>query len=671
VIRAVDPLAPLSVGNGRFAFTVDVTGLQTFPDAYREIPLATQAEWGWHSFANPAGYTLADATATYDSHGRQVPYASAQSSEAGAWLRANPHRLSLGRVGLALRKRDGGDAAPADLSEIEQRLDLWTGTIDSRFRVDGRPVRVLTCAHPERDLIAVRVEGEGIGDGWLAARVAFPYASAVHTGDPADWTKPERHRTAAERRDGSAVAWRRTFDGEGGAHTVRAAWSGGVVREDGAHAYTIAPSAGASAFELVLAFEPEESAGALPEFAIVRRAAAAHWARFWTEGGVLDLGASADPRAKEVERRVVLSEYLTAVNCAGRLPPQETGETFDSWFGKFHLEMHPWHAAHFALWGREALLERSLPWYRTILPVAREAARRQGYAGARWPKMVGPDGRESPSGIGPFLVWQQPHPIRLAELVYRARPAVARRRVLDAYRDVVFASAEFMASYPHWDGSRFVLGPPLIPAQESHPPRTTFNPTFELAYWAEGLETAQRWRRRLGMPRHPAWDRVLRALSPLPMRDGLYVNAESAPTTFTDADQRRDHPTVLGAYGFVGSPRVDREAMRRTLRRVMETWQWPETWGWDYPLVAMTAARLGEPEVAVEALLMDTPKNRYLPNGHNYQRPGLSIYLPGNGGVLLAAAMMAAGWDGAPNAHAPGFPRRGWTVAWEGLRPAV
>ena len=107
--------------------------------------------------------------------------------------------------------------------------------------------------------------------------------------------------------------------------------------------------------------------------------------------------------------------------------------------------------------------------------------------------------------------------------------------------------------------------------------------------------------------------------------------------------------------------------MRRTLRRVMDSWQWPETWGWDYPLVAMTAARLGEPELAVDALLLDTPKNRYLPNGHNYQRPGLTIYLPGNGGVLAAVAMMAAGWDGAPNGSAPGFPRRGWSVQWERL----
>lgn len=35
---AFDSLASLSVGNGEFAFTVDVTGLQTFPDAYKRCP---------------------------------------------------------------------------------------------------------------------------------------------------------------------------------------------------------------------------------------------------------------------------------------------------------------------------------------------------------------------------------------------------------------------------------------------------------------------------------------------------------------------------------------------------------------------------------------------------------------------------------------------------------
>ncbi len=46
-------------------------------------------------------------------------------------------------------------------------------------------------------------------------------------------------------------------------------------------------------------------------------------------------------------------------------------------------------------------------------------------------------------------------------------------------------------------------------------------------------------------------------------------------------------------------------------------------------------------------------------------------YFPGNGGLLYAVAMMAAGWDGAPAGDAPGFPEKGWVVRSEGLRRAL
>src|SRR5882757_1382413 len=55
--KTADTLASLSVGNGAFAFTVDITGLQSFPDVYKAgVPLGTQSEWGWHSFPNDSGY---------------------------------------------------------------------------------------------------------------------------------------------------------------------------------------------------------------------------------------------------------------------------------------------------------------------------------------------------------------------------------------------------------------------------------------------------------------------------------------------------------------------------------------------------------------------------------------------------------------------------------------
>jgi hypothetical protein len=67
--------------------------------------------------------------------------------------------------------------------------------------------------------------------------------------------------------------------------------------------------------------------------------------------------------------------------------------------------------------------------------------------------------------------------------------------------------------------------------------------------------------------------------------------------------------------------------------------------------------------------LLDVPKNGYLPNGHNRQTDALPLYLPGNGGLLAATALMAAGWDGDDGSHAPGFPKDGaWHVRHESLQ---
>jgi hypothetical protein len=226
-----------------------------------------------------------------------------------------------------------------------------------------------------------------------------------------------------------------------------------------------------------------------------------------------------------------------------------------------------------------------------------------------------------------------------------------------------------MASYPIWDeqGKRFVLGPAMIPAQESYgrDRATNLNPTFELAYWYWGLDTAQKWRQRLGLKRNPDWDHVIKQLSRPTVRDGVYTGIETPPYTIY-----RDHPSMVAAFGFVPpTPLIDTDIMKRTLEHVMQKWDWPSTWGWDYPMLAMTAARQGEPEKAIDALFIESQKNRYLANGHNYQSARLPLYLPGNGGLLSAVAMMAAGWDGCPDRPAPGFPDNGkWNLQWEGLK---
>ena len=672
VLRRLDPESPLTVGNGEFAFTADVTGLQTFADAYdATIPLGTLSNWGWHTAPNPDGWSIDRFPhAEYDSHGRTVGYADIPGDKRTpeiAWLRANPHRLHLGRLGFVLTRADGQPAGADDLRDVEQTLDLWTGALHSRFTVDGVPVAVTTICHPSRDLVAVRVTSPLVAAKRLAVRLRFPYGTGEVTA--ADWAHPERHTTVVHPEGDRGARFLRTLDGT--RYHVGAAWvPAASVSGTAPHEFAIVPTGTSDGFEVVTEFAPALSSSPSPTFERTRAAAAAHWAAFWRDGAAIDLSESTDPRWRELERRIVLSQYLTAIQGAGHVPPQETGLTFNSWEGKFHLEMHWWHAAHFALWNRLPLLEKSLGYYERIRDRARAAASRQGYRGARWPKMTDPDGAESPSSVGPFLVWQQPHPIFYAELVYRER---ATRDVLDRFKDVVFDTAEFMASFPTADeGSAILdLGPPLQCAQERFPKETTRNCTFELVYWRWGLETAQRWRERLGLAREPSWDGVLRHLAPLPVANGKYLFAGTAPDSFTNPRWATDHPTVLASLGMLPGPGVDPEVLRATFDWIWAHWNWPDTWGWDYPMLAMTAARLGVPDRAVDALLMDTPKNAYRVNGHNHQRPGLTIYLPGNGGLLYAVAMMAAGWDGAPPGNAPGFPHDGrWRVRAEGFRRA-
>jgi hypothetical protein len=657
-VGRIDPFSALTVGNGTFAFTADVTGLQTFYDAYqKDFPLCTGAHWAWHTTPAPAGVRAEDFKfKEYDAHGRQVGYATQRKGQEVLfdWLRENPHRLHLGRIGLVLKKADGSIGTPGDISAINQRLDLWSGALDSRFAFDGQPIRVRTASHPDLDALAVRIESSPVGLAKLAVRIAFPYGSSAI--DMADWDSPQKHRTQCEV-DGQRADLSRQLDDDH--YSAAVAWAAGRFDQTGIHEFVLSPKKG-GALEFVVMFSPQASVGpgALPTADQVFAQSADHWAQFWSEGGAIDLSGSSDGRAEELERRIVLSQYNTALHCAAPMPPPETGLLFNSWFGKSHLEMHWWHGVHFAAWSRWPLFDRSLDFYHRIKPVGQATAQRQGYAGVRWPKMVGPAGRDSPSPVAPLLIWQQPHPLYYAELAYQRQPAPT---TLERWRDVVFETADFMASYAAEQDGKFVLGPPLKTVPENTDATKTQNPTFELAYWRFGLLVAQTWRERLGMVADAHWQDVLDRLSPLPQEEGRYLLMQGMSDTYTKWNW--EHPSMLGAYGMQRGQGVEKAIMLQTLTKVLEVWQWDRCWGWDFPMAAMTAAKLGRGDLAVQSLMIESPKNRYLPNGHVYQRPNLTAYLPANGGLLAATAMMAL--RGA-------FPDDGkWSVRAENLLPLL
>ncbi|WP_294061138.1 hypothetical protein [Sphingomonas sp.] len=702
-LSRVDPHAPLMLGNGNLGFTADITGLQTFPEQYSPIaPLLTMAQWAWHSFPNPAGFTEADGMVMVPVPGRgEQPYpwirdwSEIEKRPALQWLRENPHRFSLGRLGLALLRVDGSQAAFSDITSPHQRLDLWTGTLTSRFVFDGAPVTVETRVHPDRDMVMVSIRSPLVARGRIGVDVRYPGVSARLNPDPSDWSNDAGHHTRVLAHSPGRLEIERTIDSTR-YYSAIAAPSAGIA-ETGPHRFRVLARQGDRLTVTVSFDRARQTPGAYDPAATTR-----HWRDYWSKGGMIDFSGSADPRAAELERRVVLSQYLAAINQAGEYPPQEEGLFSNSWNGKFHLEVQPLHLAHWAAWGRPAPLERSLRWYVSMLPRAREVAARHRVVGAWWTKMSGPEGWNSPSTVNPFIMWQQPAPIYMAELVWRAR---GDRATLDRYAELVDQTARLLASWPRHEGGRLVLGPPIIPAQENHPPLTTVNPGFELEFFRWGLETAQRWRERRGLKREAKWDEAIAALTPPPQRDGLYLPVETAPDFWTRAMSRacsgrarspdclnRDHPSFLLAWGLIGGSRTDPATMRRTLRATEAHWDLRQTWGWDFPTVAMTAARLGERDNAVDWLFRDLPNNRWGvsgmtprvhleeekqlvgpaaaqagvgPDGPGFARAA-ETYFPSNGSLLLAVAMMSAGWGGSQGA-APGFPK-GWKVRVEEVR---
>ncbi len=688
VIRKVDVDAPLTVGNGGFAFTADITGLQTFAEYYHRwgVPTETQSRWCWVSDPNTNHYTLADASRDFtNAAGQVVSLPTKQSSLAGDWLRRNPRSHPLGQISLDYVKANASLLTPEDIQKPEQTLDMWRGVITSKFEIEGNPVKVTTVCHPQLDLLAVRIESKLVASGRLGVRIAFPRGHDIATKNTPtlDWSNPGIHETEIIR-PGPGWAWlqRKVLDAR---YQVVVAWGlGGRFSETKLHEFKIASTNLEPVLEFTVAFDPGPDRPSM--WSTVEATATAseeRWKEFWSKGAAVDFSGSTDPRANRIEERIILSRYLMAAQMAGDVPPQESGLTCNTWYGKHHTEMIWWHTAHFALWGNDELLAKNLAWYQAMLPAAGALAKERGLRGARWAKMTGPAMRESPGG-NPLIVWNQPHLVYLSELLYRSHPTP---ETLSCYRELVLETAECLASMVHYDEAKkvYVLGPPLWIAQEIYDQGTSQNPSFELAYWQWALETAQQWRERLGMKRDEKWDHIIHHLAPLPQKDGKYVALGSNPDTWDNIDSRHDHPTMLAPLGLLPGPGVERATMERTLEAVLKTWDWEtKIWGWDYPMIAMTAARLGRPETAVEILLRDGPNNRYLPNGHCPQRsdeaaarsakPGarkreIAVYLPANGAFLSAVAIMAAGWDGNTN-NAPGFPRDGkWKVQVEGLRP--
>ncbi len=667
VLNRVNLCSPLTVGNGNLAFTADVSGLQSLYNEYKEVPLCTMSQWGWHTQPVKGGkerYTLEDLVMTrYDFVGREVMYPKKKfegNEEVYDWLRHNPHRLHLGRIGFVYEKKEVNSSM---FSEIKQELDLYEGILHSQYKFLGEPTGVQTvCSSYGDDTLGFDIKSEMLKKE-LEVCIDFPYGSEKISG--ALWDKNEKHITEVLEEKAGYITLKRTLDCD--MYFVIIQTSGKIKTDLDNHKIYISTKTSNLVFNIH--FSKRQVVKQWNTYMEVFCKAKTAWKKFWEEGGIMRLNKSKDPRAFELERRVILSQYLMAINSSGSTPPQETGLICNSWYGKMHLEMYLWHCAWLPLWGHADMLERSLEWYKTHLREAKENAKKNGYKGARWPKMIGEEGVDCPSPVAPLLVWQQPHVIYMLEMCYRQNPS---EELVQKYWEIIEETASFMVDFVVWNKmtQKYDICAPVIPVQECHKETDTHNPAFEIEYFRATLNIACEWAIRLGRTPDYLWKDVAENMAEMTVSDNVYLAHEKCMSTFTEFN--RDHPSML-TYGLLNGDRINKKIMKNTLNKVLECWDLRTMWGWDFAVMAMTAVRLEEPDLAIDIILKDTMKNCYLTNGNNMQtsRKDLPLYLPGNGSLLLAVAVMTAGYDGC-EVSTPGFPKDGkWVVEYENIQKII
>ena len=674
---------PLQVGNGNFAFGADITGLQTF------LPYNTLSSWCWHNASLP---TTPNQTEPSDftgldwlTYGRLVNYDQPNPAEKdiSQWMISNPNRVNLGRIGLWF---GGKIVTEPDVEDTAQTLDLYTGRLKSQFRWKTRLIQVETLADPSSSTVAIQISSPLLATGELGLLFDYPYMTDKNKFDApfvGVWNATGNHTTTLVHQGLQQARIKHDEDGTTYYTTIHwtdteASLSGPL---QGTHQYVLKPK-GSSKLSLTVSYHDDpppvdalfyspdgEGTYVSTNASAIAASSAAYWANFWENGAFVDLTGSNNSSATELQRRLIQSQYILAVNEAGFDPPQESGLVNNGWYGKFHAEMFAWHLGHWARWNRWQMLDRSMPGvYERFLATSIERAQLQGYKGARWGKMSDPTGRSAPGEINSLLIWQQPHPMQFAEYEWRSFSSNA---TLEKWDQVLYETAEFMADYAYWNESTGVydLGPPLYPVSENTDPNATVNPTFELAYWRFGLYVAAEWRRRQGKSVPASWTHVAEYLAPLPVEASTdtYLIYEGIPDMWHNENYTEDHQSMLGIYGWLPpQPGFNLTTMQNTVDFVYQSWNFTYSYGWDFPLLAMNAAKMGDAQQAVNWLLYPT----FEFDDAGYQVGGARVptpYMPGAASLLWAVALLAGGWDGSEGSHFPAD----WKAEVEGFMPAL
>lgn len=575
----IDSKNPVTIGNGDFAITLDQTGTQSLYEIYKDIPLSTMSNKNWFykdkkdikpSYVDGKAYMLfnLDNDPNYQIN-RQYPF---KYSFMQILLYDNDKLIDINNI-----------------KDVKQELDLYKGIVTSSFNYKEKINKTISFIYQDHDEFNFKLQSDNLN---LALKFNYPsYTKNGYRLDILPNVLVKEDRITLLYDDKNSLSFK-----------LKSSSKYQIVEN------TLIFDDNNVSFSLAL---DEIKEGKLLD-------------EFWK----CDNGIIIDN--EELVKKMVLSKYLLHVNSTGIYPPQESGLTYNCWNSKFHLEMHPIHSLWNIYNNHVGDLVKSFDYYLSIMPSSLKRASLNGYKGLRFPKMTGPDGEDSPSNIGPLLIWQAPHILFMLQEIYYL---YNKENIIKKYEPLISGTIDFMISFLTLKDSKYQMLDPLLEACESIPLDRCQNPSFELEYWRYTLERQPKIDTVLyGHQRYDYLDITSKIITPKE-DDGIYLKTYGVIDKY---DLYKDHPTEGFLMSFFKSKIVDKEKMVKTIDYILKNMDLSSYWGWDFPFLGLSLLNCGEIEKSIEVTQLNTINNQYLYNGYNTSpRDDLKAYLPGNGAFLI------------------------------------
>lgn len=575
----IDSKNPVTIGNGDFAITLDQTGSQSLYEIYKDIPLSTMSNKNWFykdkkdikpSYVDGKAYMLfnLDNDPNYQIN-RQYPF---KYSFMQILLYDNDKLIDINNI-----------------KDVKQELDLYKGIVTSSFNYKEKINKTISFIYQDHDEFNFKLQSDNLN---LALKFNYPsYTKNGYRLDILPNVLVKEDRITLLYDDKNSLSFK-----------LKSSSNYQIVEN------TLIFDDNNVSFSLAL---DEIKEGKLLD-------------EFWK----CDNGIIIDN--EELVKKMVLSKYLLHVNSTGIYPPQESGLTYNCWNSKFHLEMHLIHSLWNIYNNHVGDLVKSFDYYLSIMPSSLKRASLNGYKGLRFPKMTGPDGEDSPSNIGPLLIWQAPHILFMLQEIYYL---YNKENIIKKYEPLISGTIDFMISFLTLKDSKYQMLDPLLEACESIPLDRCQNPSFELEYWRYTLERQPKIDTVLyGHQRYDYLDITSKIITPKE-DDGIYLKTYGVIDKY---DLYKDHPTEGFLMSFFKSKIVDKEKMVKTIDYILKNMDLSSYWGWDFPFLGLSLLNCGEIEKSIEVTQLNTINNQYLYNGYNTSpRDDLKAYLPGNGAFLI------------------------------------